>query len=408
MKERNLEGLLQLAAMSIEHQTEYWIIFGLWLAIALPIGILMVRKFIRVVREEERLDEKERAEKEAKGAPRTEETPTEKPSKKEPAAAAPTPVSLGEAFRKGLSKTHARIQGGLNRFFQNKNLSDDDIEELEELLYSADLGTATIERLLEKLRSLKDAELDQSTGLENGANPVKAALQKEIEEIFKELERKDSKHAKPADLNQLEYQPHVILVVGVNGSGKTTTIGKLTSKFSKEGKSVLVGAGDTFRAAAVEQLQVWADRSGAEIVKQGEGADPASVAFDAVSAAKARGKDVCIIDTAGRLHTKSNLMDELKKVKRVIQKVIPEAPHETLLVIDGVTGQNAIQQAKLFNEAIEIQGLVVTKLDGSAKGGAVVSVAHQLGLPVHYIGVGEQVDDLRVFNPEVFAKALIL
>jgi fused signal recognition particle receptor len=205
----------------------------------------------------------------------------------------------------------------------------------------------------------------------------------------------------------LAAQPSVVLVVGVNGTGKTTTIGKLARKLSEHGRSVLVGAADTFRAAAEEQLEIWAERAGADFVGAPRGADPASVAFDAVEAARARGRDVVIVDTAGRLHTQSNLMAELEKVRRVIEGRVEGAPHETLLVVDATTGQNGLQQARLFGEAVDVTGVALTKLDGSAKGGIAVAIAYELGLPVKLVGVGEGLDDLRPFDPQDFARALV-
>jgi fused signal recognition particle receptor len=212
---------------------------------------------------------------------------------------------------------------------------------------------------------------------------------------------------KPEPLRWASQGPTVILIVGVNGAGKTTTIGKLAAQFKIQGKKVFVGAADTFRAAAIEQLEVWANRAGVELVKHKEGADPAAVAFDTVKAGNARHADVILIDTAGRLHTKTNLMEELKKVRRVIQKEIPEAPHETLLVIDAVTGQNALHQAKVFKDAVELSGIILTKLDGSAKGGAILSIRQELGIPIKFIGVGEAAEDLQPFDPVAFAQALL-
>ncbi len=229
-----------------------------------------------------------------------------------------------------------------------------------------------------------------------GTDEVKSYIQKKLSEIL---------GSQPA-IDTTKEQPFVILVVGVNGVGKTTTIGKLASRFRAEGKSVILAAGDTFRAAAIEQIELWAGRTGSQIIKHQSGSDPAAVAFDAVEAAKARAADVVIIDTAGRLHTKSHLMEELKKIDRVIKKALPSAPHETLLVLDATTGQNALRQAQLFNEIVGLDGIALTKLDGTAKGGIVVAIKKELGIPVKLIGIGEGVDDLKDFVPQDFVKAL--
>jgi fused signal recognition particle receptor len=257
-------------------------------------------------------------------------------------------------------------------------------ERLEEALITADVGvpaTAEIVRRLEQRGELPD---------------LQGALVDELAEVLGE----------PARLDVSE-RPAVILVVGVNGTGKTTTVGKLAQVLSQHGRSVLVGAADTFRAAAEEQLEIWADRAEADFVGAARGADPASVAYDAVEAARARGKDVAIVDTAGRLHTQVNLMEELAKVRRVIESRLEGAPHETLLVVDATTGQNGLQQARLFGKSVEITGVALTKLDGSAKGGIAVAIAYELGLPVKLVGVGEGLDDLRPFDPQDFARALV-
>ena len=232
-------------------------------------------------------------------------------------------------------------------------------------------------------------------GIIKDVSNVKTALQEEMSTML----------GNPQPL-EISAKPHVILMIGVNGVGKTTTIGKLSSRFRSEGRSVLLAAGDTFRAAAVEQLEIWAQRTGASIIKHQSGSDPAAVAFDAVEAAKSRGSDVVIIDTAGRLHTKSQLMDELKKVDRVIKKAMPDAPHEKLLVIDATTGQNALRQAKIFNEAVGLTGIVLTKLDGTAKGGIIFAIQKEVNIPVKLIGIGEGVEDLRDFAPRDFVSAL--
>src|SRR5690242_3497551 len=258
-------------------------------------------------------------------------------------------------------------------------------EQLEEALIAADVGVPATAELVQRLEARGDA----GTGLTG-------ALQEEIARMLGE----------PAQLN-VQHRPSVILVVGVNGTGKTTTIGKLASKLSEHGRSVLVAAADTFRAAAEEQLEIWAKRADADFVGSERGGDPAAVAFDAIDAAQARGRDIVVVDTAGRLHTQANLMEELAKVRRVIGQRLEGAPHETLLVVDATTGQNGLQQARLFGQAVEVSGIALTKLDGSAKGGIAIAIAHELGLPVKLIGIGEGLDDLRPFDPDEFARALV-
>ncbi len=261
---------------------------------------------------------------------------------------------------------------------------DEAWERLEEALIAADVGVPTTAELVSRLEAQPDlGELGE-------------ALAREAAEILGE----------PGRL-RLDGPPSVILVVGVNGTGKTTTIGKLASRLSEHGRSVLLAAADTFRAAAEEQLEIWADRAGADFVGSERGGDPAAVAYDAIEAATARGRDVVIVDTAGRLHTQTNLMEELAKVRRVIERRLEGAPHETLLVIDATTGQNGLQQARLFREAVDVSGVALTKVDGSAKGGVALAIAHELGLPVKLVGVGEGIEDLRPFDPQDFARALL-
>src|SRR5919197_3648107 len=256
-------------------------------------------------------------------------------------------------------------------------------ERLEEALIAADVGVPATAELVSRLEARGPADLG-------------AALQEEIARMLGDPGRLD-----------LSGSPSVILIVGVNGTGKTTTIGKLAARLSEHGRSVLVAAADTFRAAAEEQLEIWAERAGADVVGSERGGDPAAVAYDAIGAARARSRDVVIVDTAGRLHTQTNLMEELAKVRRVIEKRLPGAPHETLLVIDATTGQNGVQQARLFDEAVAVTGVALTKIDGSAKGGIAVAIAYELGLPVKLIGVGEALDDLRPFDANDFARALV-
>jgi fused signal recognition particle receptor len=287
-----------------------------------------------------------------------------------------------------LSKTRESFSSGFDRIFVGKKKIDDEIlEELEELLITSDIGVQTTMELIERIAKAKISDVSQ----------VRTVLKNEILSIL------DSHPAAPEINNST---PHVILVVGVNGVGKTTTIGKLAASAKASGKKVLIAAADTFRAAAVEQLGIWAERADADFVKHKENADPAAVAFDAVAAASARGCDLVLIDTAGRLHTKVNLMEELKKIKRTVAKQLAGAPHEILLVLDATTGQNALSQAKLFNDALDISGLVLTKLDGTAKGGIVIGICSSLNIPLQYIGIGEKIEDLRPFDTKQFIDAL--
>ncbi|MBT0653868.1 signal recognition particle-docking protein FtsY [Geomobilimonas luticola] len=297
-----------------------------------------------------------------------------------------------ERLKKGLSRTQENLVGRIDTLLLGKKQIDaDTLEELEEILITADIGVATSVELIRTLEQrLKRNELQDGEAL-------KRALR---EEILARLE----KHAAPLDI--ASATPFVIVVIGVNGVGKTTTIGKLANRYALSGKRVLLAAADTFRAAAAEQLEIWGERAGVDVIRHQEGADPSAVVFDACKAALARKADLLIIDTAGRLHTKINLMEEMKKIRRVVGREIPGAPHETLLVLDAATGQNAISQAKLFKEAAEVSGVALTKLDGSAKGGIVVAVSNEFQLPVRYIGVGEGVDDLRDFEPQQFVAAL--
>ncbi len=299
---------------------------------------------------------------------------------------------LFERLKSGLKKTADGLVGRIDSLVLGKKTIDaDTLEELEEILITSDIGVKTTVELVRTLEQrlgrneLKDGEA------------LRAALKDEI------LARLTEHHC-PLDIAR--QKPFVLLVIGVNGVGKTTTIGKLASRYSASGSKVLLAAADTFRAAAAEQLIVWGGRSGVEVIRHKEGADPSAVVFDACKAAVARDVDVLIIDTAGRLHTKVNLMEEMKKIRRVIDREIPGAPHETLLVLDAATGQNAISQVRIFKETAGVTGLVLTKLDGTAKGGIVVAVSHEFALPVRYIGVGEAIEDLRDFDPQEFTNAL--
>lgn len=297
-----------------------------------------------------------------------------------------------ERLKSGLSKTHENLVGRIDTLLLGKKQIDaDTLEELEEILLTADIGVSTAVELIRILEQrLKRNELQD-------ADALKSALK---EEILARLAR----HC--AQLDTGSHSPFVLMVIGVNGVGKTTTIGKLACRYTSEGKKVLLAAGDTFRAAAAEQLEIWGERTGVDVIRHQEGADPSAVVFDACKAALARKCDILMVDTAGRLHTKVNLMEEMKKIRRVIGREIPGAPHETLLVLDATTGQNALSQAKLFKEAAGVTGIALTKLDGTAKGGIVVAVCNEFKIPVRYIGVGESAEDLREFDPTQFVEAL--
>ena len=295
-----------------------------------------------------------------------------------------------EKIRDGLKKTRDNISGQITQMVNSFTKIDEDLfEELEELLVMGDVGVNTAEYICDQLRAkIKEKGITDPS-----------LIMGELKAIVAEMLQGD-------DTLHISTKPSIILVIGVNGVGKTTTIGKLASRLKSEGKSVILGAADTFRAAAIEQLEVWAQRAEVPLIKHKEGADPAAVVFDTIAAAKARGCDVIICDTAGRLHNKKNLMDELSKITRVIARELPEAAVEVLLVLDATTGQNAISQAKSFQQAAGITGIVLTKLDGTAKGGAVLAIREELGVPIKFIGVGEGIDDLRPFVPQEFAAAL--
>lgn len=306
-----------------------------------------------------------------------------------------------ESLDKGLEKTKENFFSKMGKAIAGKSTVDDEVlDELEGILATSDVGVDTIIKIIDRIEArvardkyLSTAELDQ-------------ILREEIAGLLAEHE--DDSAGKRADEFYIpeDHKPHVILVVGVNGVGKTTTIGKLAAQFKRQGKKVVLGAADTFRAAAVDQLKLWGERVGVPVVSHGMNTDPASVAFDAVKQGVEQGADLVIVDTAGRLHTKINLMNELSKIKRVMQKMVPEAPHEVLLVLDGSTGQNAFIQAKEFTRATEVTALAITKLDGTAKGGVVIGISDQFKIPVKYIGVGEKVDDLQVFNKIEFVDSL--
>ncbi|HET6609157.1 MAG TPA: signal recognition particle-docking protein FtsY [Rhodopila sp.] len=304
-------------------------------------------------------------------------------------------MALGGLFsrlKEGLSRSTQKLSGGITAVFVKRRLDNEALEELEELLIASDLGTDAANRVITAFRRSR-------FGKEVTDTEVKVALSEEVAVILEPV-------AKPLDLDP-NLRPHVVLVVGVNGTGKTTTIGKLSASFHAKGKKVVIAAGDTFRAAAVEQLQVWGDRTGALVVSGGTNADAAGLAYDALAQAKTNDADVLLIDTAGRLHNKAALMEELTKIIRVIKKIDQTAPHSILLVLDATTGQNAIQQVKVFKEMVNVTGLIVTKLDGSARGGVVVALAETFKLPIHAVGVGEQTGDLRPFDALDFARGLV-
>jgi fused signal recognition particle receptor len=290
-------------------------------------------------------------------------------------------------LRERLSKTRRSLSDGLARVLTGKKIDAGVLDQIEELLITSDIGVETATALIGRISAAGAATAEE----------LQSVLREELLAIL-------TRNTRPA--RAPGGPPHVILVVGVNGVGKTTTIGKLAARLAADGKKVLIAAADTFRAAAVEQLTIWAERAGAEIVRHANGADPASVAFDAVDTALARGADVVIVDTAGRLHTKINLMEEIKKVKRSIAKKLPGAPHDVLLVLDATTGQNAISQVRLFHEALELNGIALTKLDGTAKGGIVIAICQAFDIPLRYIGIGESIEDLQDFDPQQFVDAL--
>ena len=313
--------------------------------------------------------------------PKTESEPDPKPA-----------LSLVERFKRGLSRTQSSLVGRVDSLLRSRSAIDEDlIEELEEILITADLGMPTTQQLI------KSIETGRGKGDLASPEQVRQLLMEELKKIL-------IFDTKPLDVSSAA--PFVIMVIGVNGVGKTTTIGKLANQFALAGKKVILGAGDTFRAAAAEQLKIWGDRADVEVISHAEGADPGAVAFDAAKAAVARKADILLLDTAGRLHTKVNLMEELKKIRRVLDREIPGAPHEVLLVLDATTGQNALTQAKLFNQAVPLSGIVLTKLDGTAKGGIVVAIAAEMQIPVRFVGIGEQLDDLRPFDAEMFVSVL--
>jgi fused signal recognition particle receptor len=320
-------------------------------------------------------------------------------SQEKPSQQKPSQVSWTERLKKGLGRSRSEVWGKLGKIFSGNSLSEDAIEEIEELLYGADIGTATVAELMEELEEKLKKE---GFGEEQFKEFLYSFLSSKMEGIQKETPKALYEFSP-----NLKNKPEVIMVVGVNGAGKTTTIGKLATKLTKQGAKVVVGACDTFRAAAVDQLQVWCERSGAEMVRAKEGANPSGVGYDALQKATSMGADYCILDTAGRLHTKDNLMVELTKSKNVLKKLDDSAPHHTLLVIDAITGQNAMRQAEEFNKALDLTGLIFTKCDGSSKAGSAIGIVQQLKVPIAYIGVGESVEDLNTFDLDEYLKALL-
>lgn len=301
-------------------------------------------------------------------------------------------MGLFSKWSRGLRKTRKGMTNAIDEILGARKVIDEELyEDLEEALIMGDVGVVTSARIIAEVR-----------------NQIKRSRDKEPEKVRAKMEEVISDMLRGGEKLNLNTKPSVILVIGVNGVGKTTTIGKLAARFKAEGKKVILGAADTFRAAAIEQLQEWADRAGVDMIKHKEGADPAAVVFDAIAAGKARGADVIICDTAGRLHNKKNLMDELNKIYRVIGRELPDADKECLLVLDATTGQNAVNQAREFKAAADITGIVLTKLDGTARGGVVLAIKNELEIPVKFVGVGEQIDDLQPFDPEAFAKGLFM
>lgn len=302
-----------------------------------------------------------------------------------------------EKLAEGLEKTRSSIFGKLNRIVRGKDTVDDLVlDDLEELLVTSDVGVKTTVDIIHRVEARVARDKFVST------RELQSLIRDEVSGLLL-----DSSPQRPADFDApLPGRPHVIMIVGVNGVGKTTSIGKIAHRYREAGRKVVIGAADTFRAAAIEQLEVWAERAGVDLIKQRHGSDPAAVAFDTLAAATSRDADVVIIDTAGRLHTKGGLMDELSKIKRVMDRQVADAPHEVLLVLDASTGQNAIRQAEEFTRSVDVTGLVLTKLDGTAKGGIVIGISNEFGIPVKYIGVGEQIGDLQVFDRRRFVDAL--
>ena len=304
----------------------------------------------------------------------------------------PEEPSLLDRLKAGIEKTRAGLSDRFEEAVSGKKTIDEELlDELEYALITADIGVRTATEILDQIRVRVDRKLVNDIG------ELKSLIREQLLEVLQASER---------PMPHVDQPPAVVMVVGVNGAGKTTTIGKLANRYKHEGRSVVLAAADTFRAAAIEQLEIWGQRTGTDVIRQKQGADPSSVVFDALQSAKSRGLDYVIVDTAGRLHTKDNLMAELEKMKRTARKVIPDAPHEVLLVLDATTGQNGLEQARRFTETSGVTGIVLTKLDGTAKGGVVVAITRELGLPIRFVGVGEKVDDLVPFDAETFVNSL--
>ncbi|GAB4021484.1 MAG: signal recognition particle-docking protein FtsY [Bdellovibrio sp.] len=315
-----------------------------------------------------------------------------------PTPSQPIGPSWSDRLKKGLGRSRTEVWGKIHSLFSGNKLSGEMLEEIEELLYTADIGPKAVQELIDHLnQKTKEKTLDEFEFRQE----LRAYLHSQMDSVQSRVDQK------LLNYSQDKKRTEVIMIVGVNGAGKTTTIGKLATKLTRQGAKVVVGAGDTFRAAAVDQLQVWCDRAGAEMVRAKEGSNPSGVAFEALQKAIHSQADYCILDTAGRLHTKENLMEELKKFKNVLKKLDESAPHHTLLVIDAITGQNAVRQAQEFNQALGLSGLIFTKCDGSSKAGSAISIVQQLQVPIAYIGVGEDVEDLNVFNLDEYLTALL-
>lgn len=362
------------------------------------IFVLIATSFANIIlanRSSKKEEAKEKSLTDSQDSIETTEAPSvsvEQTVEKEAVEPEPT-ISWNARLFKGMARTRDDVWSKVTGLITGNSLDDDTRDQLEEILFTADLSPAIVDELLDQLEAF-GKEGEPLPKIKNFLSSKISSAQADVNKEFYEF--------KP-EMNG----PKVIMIVGVNGAGKTTTIGKLATKYKQQGAKVVVGACDTFRAAAVEQLEVWCKRAGVEMVRAAEGADPSGVAYDAVAKAKEIGADYCIIDTAGRLHTKSNLMDELAKTKKVMSKVISDAPHETLLVVDAITGQNALRQAEEFNKSLKLSGLIFTKCDGSAKAGSAVSIVQSLGVPIIYIGVGENVEDLDIFDLDSYLNALL-
>lgn len=367
----------------------------LWF-VALLFGIILTVVFVNVLRNAKREDKKQvRFEEKADILPQEEKEKAQEPQTTATVSVPEKDVDLKMALR----NTEENLFGRIRKLFSNNDTSNT-LDEIEEILYTSDLGPATVQRLMDALtdKLSKKEKSDYET--------VRTVLKEEIKSIFADSSQSDQREGILAKINFAAEGPTVIMVVGVNGAGKTTSIGKIASQLASEGKRVLVAAGDTFRAAAGGQLKVWTERAQVEIFSPEGVTDPSAVAFDAVSKGKSQGYDVVIVDTAGRLHTQANLMEEIRKMKRVMTKVIPEAPHETLIVLDANSGQNALMQAKEFHNALTLTGAVLTKMDGTAKGGVAVGLAQELHIPIKLIGVGERIQDLRSFSSQEFVDSI--